>query len=399
MVEASRWKDGSSMDGLALGLPPGLSCPLCGSKRLYRDGFRYLADGKPVQRWLCRECGYRFTCGHKASKIRKHNIEADARQKVATLLTEALKETEKREAGATEKAEIKGKIVEFLWYMKKNGYSAETVTTYLHGLRNLLRNGADLTDPENVKEVLAKLDVSSAYKHNIIAAYTLFLKMQGLTWDPPICKVTRKLPFIPTERELDDLIAACGKKTAAFLQLLKETAMRVGEASKLKWENVDLQRKTITLNNPEKHGNPRIFNISSKLVNMLAGLPKTTEYVFGTNSKTARASVFYRERKRIAQKLGNPRILRIGFHTFRHWKATMLYHQTKDIVLVKEFLGHKSLDTTLLYIQLERALFKEETDEFIVKAASDPKEIKALLEVGFEYVCSKDDLMFFRKRK
>ena len=114
---------------------------------------------------------------------------------------------------------------------------------------------------------------------------------------------------------------------------------------------MDLQRKTIILNEPEKHGKPRIFNISSKLVNMLSSLPKTNEYVFGTHSKVTRGSVFYRLRKKIANKLGNPRLLQIGFHTFRHWKATMLYHQTKDIVYVKEFLGHKSLDTTLLYVQ------------------------------------------------
>lgn len=28
-----------------------------------------------------------------------------------------------------------------------------------------------------------------------------------------------------------------------------------------------------------------------------------------------------------------------------------------------------------------------------------PEEIKSLLEVGFEYVCQKDDLVFLRKRK
>jgi hypothetical protein len=38
-------------------------------------------------------------------------------------------------------------------------------------------------------------------------------------------------------------------------------------------------------------------------------------------------------------------------------------------------------------------------DEFAVKVAEDPKEIKALLEVGFEYVCQKDTLIFLRKRK
>jgi len=377
------------------------ACPSCGSNRVYRDGIRYLADGSQVQRWLCRVCGYRFSLeNHKSYNLSDNNNENDAYQETK-LLVEAEKALEKREAGATEQtqADIKGKLVEFLWYMKKNGYSQETISTYVYAIKKLSENGANLANPEHVKEVLAGFDVSSAYRHNIIAAYTLYLKMQGLKWEPPICNVTRSLPFIPTERELDDLIAAVGKKTGCFLQLLKETGMRRGEAAGLKWVNVDLQRKTVTLNTPEKRGNSRIFSISDKLVNMLATLPKTNEYVFGSNSKISRASVFYKLRKKAARKLCNPRLLKVGFHTFRHWKATMLYHQTKDIVLVKEFLGHRSLDTTLLYIQLEKALFNEEANEFHVKATSNPEEIKALLEVGFEYVCSKDGLMFFRRRK
>jgi len=38
----------------------------------------------------------------------------------------------------------------------------------------------------------------------------------------------------------------------------------------------------------------------------------------------------------------------------------MLYHETRDTIVVKEFLGHKTLDTTLLYIQVEKALFRNE---------------------------------------
>ena len=77
----------------------------------------------------------------------------------------------------------------------------------------------------------------------------------------------------------------------------------------------------------------------------------------------------------------------------------MLYHETHDIVLVKEFLGQKTLDVTLLYIQIEKVLFKNEAENFIVKATKEIEEIQALLEVGFEFVCQKDNLMFFRKRK
>jgi hypothetical protein len=62
-------------------------------------------------------------------------------------------------------------------------------------------------------------------------------------------------------------------------------------------------------------------------------------------------------------------------------------------------LGHNKVETTLLYIQLAETIFKESTDDFTVKIASKPEEIKALLEVGFEYICQKEDLYYFRKRK
>jgi hypothetical protein len=99
------------------------------------------------------------------------------------------------------------------------------------------------------------------------------------------------------------------------------------------------------------------------------------------------------------RKLQNPRLQQISFHTLRHWKATMLYHQTKDILYVKEFLGHNKVETTLLYIQLAETIFKDLKDEFTVKVASKREEIKALLEVSFEYVCEKDGFLYLRKRK
>ena len=41
--------------------------------------------------------------------------------------------------------------------------------------------------------------------------------------------------------------------------------------------------------------------------------------------------------------------------------------KTKDILHVMKFLGHKTIKSTLIYIQLEEAIFKEENDEFICK--------------------------------
>ena len=81
---------------------------------------------------------------------------------------------------------------------------------------------------------------------------------------------------------------------------------------------------------------------------MLSSLPKNGYTVFGTTSDLIRRN-FGKQRKRLAAKLKNPRIKQITFHTFRHWKATMKYHKTRDIVHVKEVLGHKSLNNTMLY--------------------------------------------------
>jgi integrase len=410
---------------------PSIHCPECTSTRVWKDGLRKIAHQKRqdsvaknvIQRWLCRDCGHRFSDPSRTSNI-SGKFESLDRLQTKILFrpsaiplnrrvceTEAegsknLAEVESRKekwaAGATEKlteVEVKGKLLEFAWWMRKQGYADESIRGYVSCLRTLFTRGANLYDSESVKDVMARQSWSGNRRRNAINAYSLLLKMAGLQWVKPKCKVVRKLPFIPIEQELDALVAGCGKKTATFLQLLKEIGMRAGEAKRLFWADVDFENYVITLNFPEKSGNPRIWKVSAKLIGMLNALPRKSLRIFGEGPINSIKTTFQRARKRIATKLQNPRLLKISFHTFRHWKATLLYHETKNPLLVKEFLGHKKLDTTLLYIQVEQALFKEQNDEFTVMAVKTSDEIKALLEVGFEYICQKDELLFFRKRK
>jgi integrase len=86
----------------------------------------------------------------------------------------------------------------------------------------------------------------------------------------------------------------------------------------------------------------------------------------------------------------------ITFHTLRHWKATMEYHKTKDILHVMQLLGHKRIQNTLKYTQLVK--FNEQ-EEYICKAAKTTDEAKELIESGFEYVCEMEGIKLFRKRK
>lgn len=258
-----------------------------------------------------------------------------------------------------------------------------------------MRLGANIFQPDNVKETVARQDWSETFKATAMSTFKNFADMLGIKVGKTKYRREHKLPFIPTEREIDQLIAGCGKKKATFLQTLKETGMRCGEAWRLKWIDVDTERNTITVNNPEKHGNPRMTKISGKRVAMLKSLPKEHEKVFGKATLGSLRNCFNIQRRKVAQKLKNPRILKVTFHTLRHWKATMEYHKTKDILYVKQLLGHRSINSTMLYTQL----INFERDDFTCRIARTRKEISELIEAGFEYVCDLDEAKFFEKPK
>jgi len=306
---------------------------------------------------------------------------------------------EKAGAGATS-AEVKGKIVEFSFWMLKEGYAQSTIERRTAVIKTLVKRGANLYDPEGMKRIIATQKTwGDGAKANAVDAYTCFLSMEGLSWKPPKYRRAQRLPFIPLESELDQLIAGCGKKVATFLQGLKETGADPGELWRVEWTDIDTEKKVVTVNHPVKGHDPRILPISNKWVSMIEKLPNESQRVFSASTLGSYSANFRRQRKRLAAKLNNPRLLKTVFTTFRHWKGTMEYHKTKDIIHVKQVLGHKSIKNTMVYINLEAALFQVQNDEFTVKVAKTLDDACSLVEAGFDYVTDMDGGKIFRKRK
>ena len=231
---------------------PVLACPECGSSRLYKDGLRYLADGSTVQRWLCRQCYHRFSEKKPLQESQDWQINRASallsKRQVCELLTEESKnlaevtrqEVAQRE-GTAQKSDIKGRIINYTWQLKKQAYAETTIKNYGYLLKALIDNGANLYDPENVKETIAKQqNWCPGRKNNAVKAYNLFAAIEGISWIPPKYKQPQTFPFIPPEREINDLIAGTSKPLSAFLQFLKETAARRGEAYNTKWIALDL---------------------------------------------------------------------------------------------------------------------------------------------------------------
>jgi len=381
----------------------GSRCPQCGSDKIFKAGLRYLNHGETVQRWQCRICGYRFSEKRLLQNVLRGSINTafsifskrqvcDCLTEESKNLTEVARQEQAQREGTLQTADVKGKIVEYSFWLLKQGYSKYTIQGRTKLLKRLAKLG-DLLNPESIKEAIAKQEWSTGRKGNAVDAYTSFLQMQNTKWEPPVYRRIRKLPFIPTENEVDQLIGGCNKRMATFLQLLKETGIRCGEACKLRWTDIDTENPSIRVT-PEKGSNPRLLKISAKLTSMLNALPKDPKTIFQPNADVMRKS-FQRQRQKLAYKLQNPRLMQISFHTLRHFKATMEYHKTKDILYVMQLLGHKNINNTLIYTQLVN--FKD--DDYTAKVAHSEQEVCQLIEAGFEYVCDYNGNKIFRKRK
>ena len=284
--------------------------------------------------------------------------------------------------------------MEYGFHLRKNGYRESSIDRSVRILRRLSKNCL-LEDTEAVKAYLSTLEWSLGTKEIASNVLDNFYKLQGIPFSKPRYRRVDKLPFLPNEGEIDLLIGGCSKRVASFLQFLKETGARAGEAWAVKWTDLDLEQRTVRIT-PEKNSNPRQLRLSPRLIEILGTLPRDSVKVWRDGTLNHFGRLFQKSRKRIATKLGNPRIQAIHFHTLRHWKGSIEYHKTKDLVYVSRLLGHKNIGNTLKYIQLQVS----DDDSFICKAGKSLTDVAGLVESGFDYVCKLEDgTQIFRKRK
>lgn len=147
-----------------------------------------------------------------------------------------------------------------------------------------------------------------------------------------------------------------------------------------------------------KGGEARVLKLKTETLALLKRLVSeknltVNERIFACSKNLQKN--WSRLRNKLARRLGKPGLKQIRLYDLRHFYGTMLYHKTKDIVHVQRKMGHRSLRNTLIYIDL----VDFDSEEYTSKVAQEPEEIQELIESGFEYVCQKDNLAFFRKRK
>ena len=382
-----------------------LKCPECGSTRVYHDGFRPAPSNslsnEPIQRFRCADYGHRFS-EHTSLNVQDNN-KATSQKNVSSRGMELASKQEiktcmEKERTPTEN-EIKAapQIDRFLIQLENDGKEKATVRNYKKYLKILLVNGADLFDPENTKSVLAKKTMKKSSKKLCTALLNGWFDFNGIYWKPPSYSKDNEIPYIPTEEELDQLIAGLGKKTATFCQMLKDTGARSGEIAQLTWKDIDFIQRNVNIK-AEKRSNGRVLPLSDKAINMLANLSHKKQRLFG-NIDGLRAC-FFIQRRKIAEKIANPNLLKVHFHTFRHWKATTELHKFHDRERVQIILGHKNANSTETYVHIDKMMYlSKNNDGFIVKVVDDLEDAIKLMESGFEFHIEFAGHKLFRKRK
>jgi integrase len=157
------------------------------------------------------------------------------------------------------------------------------------------------------------------------------------------------------EADLRGVVLKRGPAQMSILEVALNTGMRAGEQFSLKWSQVDLDRRIITLPKT-KNGTTRHIPINSVAASAFADLRTRSdgsENVFPSRRKDGAALVSARGWFKPALK--DAGIKGFTWHCLRHTFASRLVMAGVDIRTVGELLGHKSLTMTMRYSHLAPA--------------------------------------------
>ena len=249
--------------------------------------------------------------------------------------------------------------------------------------------------PEQVKTYIANAKLSNASKTKLCQAYNKYAKTNAIQWEKPHYKWERKIPLIPTTENVNRIIATCGPDYATIFTILAETGLEAHELATTQRTEIDTERGIINATGCKGH-NSRSFKLKDKTAEMLRQYLSRHPQQSPFPCSKYMGERWRKNRNQLAKKLNDTQLKTATMRNLRHRFATMKYDQTKDILLIKQLLGHKKLETTMFYTQL---ITFNESEEYTCKTATNIKEATELLEHGFTYVQDIDGIKLYRKRK
>jgi len=289
---------------------------------------------------------------------------------------------------------MKSKLNKFLGYLQiENGSSQGTIEAYRldieKGLIPFLRQRGKCEVGELTKaDIRAYLDYVATVRGNfnvtrarklaaIKSFFNYLVENEGLKVNPAASikgpKIPEKAPEYLTDEESIHLLATIARKAKpqvrerdmAMVILFLHAGLRVSELTKLELVSVDLDRGQIKIT--RKGNKEQYLHLNDETVNMLvrylANRPeaRNSRFFVGTNGGNLDRTYLYNIVRRYLNLAGINKG-KHGPHILRHTFCTRLHQKGVGPFTIKELAGHKSLNTTMRYINIENKEQSEAID-------------------------------------
>jgi len=308
--------------------------------------------------------------------LKSHFIDKEKLPRV--IFRELLDSEELRSAKRKCEKNIKAKIIPFMnnlvEKLKLKRYSPRTIKNYTNVL--MIFNSLsidkyslelDKLDYEKIRAYFLFLidvrKVSRSYIHNLRAALGVYYKEileKDISFDfIHKTRVSKTLPVVLSRDEIKTILHTIRNiKHRLMISLLYSSGFRVSEVVQLKVKDIDLNELAITVRQG-KGNKDRLTIFSESLSHDLSIFienKKASDFVFTSGWDSTKAlsirslqAVFTRSLKKSGiQK-------KASCHDLRHSFATHLLENGTDIRHIQKLLGHRNLDTTMIYTKVSKA--------------------------------------------
>ncbi len=247
-------------------------------------------------------------------------------------------------------------------------FSPKTQEAYVSavaGLARFYKQSPEKIDKERIKAYLVHLmqDRKLSWSSCNVAVsglrffYTQTLGMDSMFLSIPPRKKDNRLPEILSAEELERLFSALtNQKHRTLLMTTYAAGLRVSEVVSLKVTDIDSKRMMIRVQQG-KGSKDRYTILSKRLLTELRiyyKMYRPPVWLFSSSnpeqplSDRAAQRIYYHAKDKAGIKKGK------GIHTLRHCFATHLLEAGVDLRTIQMLMGHSSIMTTMVYLQVTR---------------------------------------------
>jgi site-specific recombinase XerD len=285
-------------------------------------------------------------------------------------------------------------LTSYTTQMQTEGKSMNTQKSYMIGLRHLIETplaGEDIIseferDSMSIEQLLERIEPFNGrldlWVHSLIdrspstvkarlAAANHLMNWLGQKWPEHLTrpKSGKKLPRTLTSRELTMVkeAASCSEDPLANLvvTMILDTGLRVSELCDLTLSDIDLDDHSAMVRDGKGGKDRLVLFTQFTVARILSWLPlREARNPLGDHLLITKAGgplqsrTVQRLMDRLADEAGIPRG-RLTPHVLRHNFATGLLERGADLVSIQRLLGHASIATTRVYLEISDQTLRE----------------------------------------